>query len=112
MNAPPTSNAAPYSAHALTRISARRLTLDGIELVQQFGREVFTRGAVYQFIGRKEVETYAAQADLSELEGVHVLLAHDGTVITAYRNRAFHPNQYRKPNYRQRVRRRGRSRWR
>ncbi len=100
MHSTPTAANPVFSDHALVRINARRLSRNGIELVQQYGREVFARGAVYCFVGKKEVAAYADQADLSAVEGVHVLAARDGTVITAYRNREFRPGRYRKPNYR------------
>ena len=101
-----------FSHHARLRMSQRGLSDSGIELVREYGRQVFARGALYCFIGRKEVELYADRADLTGVEGVHVLLTRDGTVLTVYRNRAFHPRRYRKLNYRRaRLRKAARRRW-
>lgn len=100
-----------FSQHARDRMNQRGLSDKGIELVQQYGRQVFARGAVYCFIGHKEVAAHAERTDLTGVEGVHVLVARDGTVLTVYRNRGFRPCQYRKPNYRaarlKKARRRG-----
>ena len=115
MRTTPTDGDAALSRHAADRMNQRRLSGAWVELVQQYGREVFARGAVFCFVGRKEVAEYAARADLTGVEGVHVLVARDGTVITVYRNRGFHPSRYRKPNYRTarltKARRRGLRRW-
>ncbi|MBX3400764.1 MAG: hypothetical protein KF873_18675 [Gemmataceae bacterium] len=55
-----------------------------------YGRIVYTRGAILYAIGRKEVEKYARDGvDLSALNGVQVVCSLDRTVITVYRNRNF-----------------------
>jgi hypothetical protein len=47
-----------------------------------------TRGAVIHVIGRKEIEQYQRHSmDLSHCEGLHVICALDGVVVTTYRNR-------------------------
>jgi hypothetical protein len=73
--------------HGRSRLSARRLSVTGLEGVFEFGREVHTRGAIIHVVGRNEVE-YANRcaADISDLEGWHVVCSRDGHVITAYRN--------------------------
>ena len=61
-----------------------------IDAVLEFGREVFTRGAVIHAIGRREIEQWAEDGiDLSPYDGVQVVCAHDGSVMTVYRNRNF-----------------------
>jgi len=53
-----------------------------------FGRVVHIRGASVHVIGRKEVSKLSREGiDLSSQEGVQVVCARDGTVITVYRNR-------------------------
>lgn len=73
--------------HGRSRLSARRLSVTGLEGVFEFGREVHTRGAIIHVVGRNEVE-YANRcaADISDLEGWHVVCSREGTLITAYRN--------------------------
>ncbi|HEY1191113.1 MAG TPA: hypothetical protein VGE74_25995 [Gemmata sp.] len=101
-----------YSQHAIDRMNERRLNDEQVALVHEYGREVFARGAVYHFVGRKEVEAFAACVDLTAVEGIHVLESHSGTVLTVYRNRGFRPSRYWKSNSRaarlKKARRRGR----
>lgn len=89
-----------YSQHALDRMNQRRLNDNQVALVHKYGREVFARDAVYHFVGRKEVEAFADRADLSGVEGIHVLESRDGTVLTVYRNRGFRPCRYQKASCR------------
>jgi hypothetical protein len=68
----------------------RNIEHEAVEVVLDYGREVFTRGAVVHAIGRREIEQWARQGiDLSRFEGVQVVCSHDGTVLTVYRNRDF-----------------------
>jgi hypothetical protein len=56
------------------------------------GRVVCARAAEIFFVGRREVEHYAREGiDLSTVEGIHVVCAPDGAVLTAYRNRSRRP---------------------
>lgn len=79
----------PLTTHARLRMQQRRIDLDMIELVIQFGREVCTRGAIVYALGRNEVTKAAKDGQkLSHLEGIHVVTSHeDGSVLTVYRNR-------------------------
>jgi hypothetical protein len=62
---------------------------EAIDLALDWGRAVYTRGAVVYAIGRREVARCRA-ADLSRFEGVQVVCAvDDGQVLTVYRNRDF-----------------------
>jgi hypothetical protein len=68
----------------------RGITAEAIEAVLEFGRAVHARGAVVHAIGKKEVAHYLDQdIDLSAFDGIHVVCAGDGTIITAYRNHDF-----------------------
>ena len=59
-----------------------------VDLVIGFGREVHVRGLTIYAVGRNEVVAARKQAvDLSACEGLHVLCARDGVVVTTYRNR-------------------------
>jgi hypothetical protein len=82
------SSECKLTRHGQSRLSARRLSMNGVQNVFEFGREVHTRGATIYAVGRNEVE-YASRlaADISELEGWHVVCSRDGDLITAYRNR-------------------------
>lgn len=67
----------------------RGIQSEVIDLVIEYGRAVYTRGAVIHAIGRKEVERYRQDIDLSDCEGVQVVCSMDGTILTVYRNHNF-----------------------
>jgi hypothetical protein len=74
--------------HAHWRMTARRLSPAAITAVLTFGRSIHTRGAEIYVIGRKEVAQYQSQGiDLTPFEGVQLVCARDGAIITMYRNR-------------------------
>ena len=77
----------PLTAHASIRMNQRRISAKALELVLAYGRTIYSRGAAFKVIGRREVTSYAARGiDLRAADGLHVLLGHDGAVITTYRN--------------------------
>ena len=56
----------------------------------EHGRIVHVRGAVIHAIGRKEITRLRRRGiDLSHYEGIQIVCAPGGTVLTAYRNRDF-----------------------
>ncbi len=77
--------------HATVRMARRRISSEVIESVIEYGRVVYTRGAMIYAIGRKEVERYRQEEgiDLSDCEGVQVICSMEGTVLTTYLNRNF-----------------------
>jgi hypothetical protein len=86
----------PVSKHAAKRMQQRRISEMAVDIVLEYGREIYTRNACICVIGRKEVRKCLRQGmDLSAHAGVHVVLASDGTVMTVYRNsvlRGLRPN--------------------
>ncbi len=79
-----------FTKHADLRANARRLSRQAVFAALEFGRRVYTRGAMICAIGRREVSRFALLGiDLSEFEGIQVVCAADGTLITVYRNRDF-----------------------
>lgn len=78
--------------HSRTRLAQRAISEEMIHQVFEFGREIFTRGAVHLVVGRKEVVFHMAKGvDLRRAEGLHILCPtrNYGLVVTAYRNRNF-----------------------
>ena len=74
--------------HAHRRMAARSLSSETVTAVLTFGRSVHARGAEIRVIGRKEIARYRPQGvDLTPFEGVQLVCAQDGTIITMYRNR-------------------------
>ena len=61
------------------------------EVMAKIEAKIQAKGVTFCVIGRKEVKRYAALGvDLSEIEGLQVLVGSDGAVVTAYRNRDLH----------------------
>lgn len=76
--------------HSRTRLSQRGITESMLQLAFEYGREVFTKGAICMIVGRKEVELQMERGiDLRSVEGLHVICPTRtyGLVVTAYRNR-------------------------
>jgi hypothetical protein len=79
----------PVSEHARLRMTQRRVPFDAVHAALELGRTVYTRGACFHVIGRKEVERYEKKGiDLSPYEGVHVVCSSDGCIATTYRSRS------------------------
>jgi hypothetical protein len=89
----------PLTAHARRRSSCRNLRHAEIEYVIANGRPLQRTGATFYFLARRDVP----HRDLrwaARLIGAIVVVAHDGEVITVYRNRAGLPTIRRKVKYR------------
>ena len=82
------NNEVSLSTHAEQRMGLRGMSEIDIKLVLTYGREIYSRRAVFHVIGRKEIKKYASQCPaLKALDGLHVLTVPDkGTVLTVYRN--------------------------
>lgn len=80
------------TTHAAVRMQQRGIRGDALQAALAFGRRIHARGVTFCVLGRKEVQRQAERGvDLRDFEGLQVLLAHDGTVVTVYRNRNLHP---------------------
>lgn len=74
--------------HAVDRCRTRGIPTEAIETVIDFGKHRATRGADIYTLGWREVRFYAQHGiDLSSLEGIEVVCAHGGRVLTVYRNK-------------------------
>ncbi len=86
------------SGHARTRMQARRLPQTAIEAVLRYGRVSYARGAEIHALGRKEVEQWRQSGlDLRAYENIQVVCAHNGTVMTVYRNQDFRSLREKRP---------------
>lgn len=78
-----------YSIHALRRMQQRALSRVVVEQAMLYGRETLGSDTVMYVVGRAEVAAWRREGvRIDHLEGVHVVCAPSGAVITAYRNRA------------------------
>lgn len=79
-----------FTDHARSRMSARAVNADDIDLVMAFGRVIHTRGAEIHAIGHREVSHFRKQGiNLAQCEGLQVVCSPDGAILTVYRNRDF-----------------------
>ncbi len=79
---------ASLTEHATQRMSQRGIRASDIELVMDYGKEIFAKGAVHYVLGKKEVKKYLKQEPrLKELEGIRVITSTQNCdIITVYRN--------------------------
>jgi hypothetical protein len=74
--------------HAARRMAQRGLRLEAVATALRYGRCVHARGAWLYVVGRREVaRARSGGVDLSAFEGVHVVCAADGAILTVFRNR-------------------------
>ena len=78
----------PLTRHAWQRLSGRGIGRAGVMAALDHGREILDRGGSVFFIGRKEVARAKRRGiQIAQHAGIHVVCAHDGHIITMYRNR-------------------------
>jgi Domain of unknown function (DUF4258) len=76
--------------HALRQMRRRGIPAAAIDAALDYGRVVYTRGAVIQAIGRNEIARWSEWGiDLSAYDGIQVVCSNEGAVLTVYRNRNF-----------------------
>ncbi len=91
----------PLTRHAWQRLSQRGIGRDGLLAAFDFGREILDRGASILFIGRNEVARARKRGiDIRDHKGIHVVCAHDGQVITLYRNQELNQHTARRASRR------------
>ena len=77
--------------HAAIRMQQRGISRAALQTVLTFGRRIRAKGLTFYVVGRKEVALYADHGvNLAKFEGMQVLVANDGMVVTTYRNRDLH----------------------
>ncbi|HZU96186.1 MAG TPA: hypothetical protein VFF73_05710 [Planctomycetota bacterium] len=76
------------TVHAIDRSRNRGIPIDAIETVITFAKHRAIRGADVYTLGWREVRYHAERGlDLSRWEGIEVVCAHDGRILTVYRNK-------------------------
>jgi hypothetical protein len=84
--------------HAANRSRTRGISLTAIGVVLEFGKHRAIRGADIYILGWREIRLYQqAGLDLSKWEGIEVVCAHDGSILTVYRNKKHHAFRDRAP---------------
>ena len=87
--------------HATDRSRTRGIPTEAIDTAMAYGKHRAIRGADVYTLGWREVRFYAQNGlDLSRWEGVEVVCAHDGQILTVYRNKNPHALRDRGPRRR------------
>jgi len=73
------------SNHAKLRLAQRNLNMEDLEFVLRYGQEIHRTGAVFFFLGEKDIPEAFAKSR-AHLSGSTVV-ANDKGIITVYRNR-------------------------
>ena len=77
--------------HVAIRMQQRGISRAALQTVLTFGRRIHAKGLTFYVVGRKEVALYSDRGvNLANFEGLQVLVAADGAVVTTYRNRNLH----------------------
>jgi hypothetical protein len=78
-----------YSKHALERVSQRNIDKDDVRFVLNFGQKIHNGGALFIFLGNKNIpEEYMSDDKFAKLEGTTLVVSKDGNnLITAYKNK-------------------------
>ena len=72
------------SRHAAVRMQQRAIPVRAVDAALTYGRQIQAKGVTFCVIGRKEVKRYAALGvDLSEIEGLQVLVGSDGASFSS-----------------------------
>ena len=80
-----------FTKHAVDRCRNRAISEEAVEAAQMFGLHRAKSGADVYTIGWRQIAFYAQFGiDLSRWDGVEVVCAHNGLVLTVYRNRNPH----------------------
>ena len=77
----------PYlTHHAQKRCGHRGISEEAISMVMDYGAQCYKRGAIHYLVGWREVQHWARHGvDLTAYEGIKVVCAFDGKVLTVYR---------------------------
>jgi hypothetical protein len=76
------------TGHGTLRCSQRNIDECDLSFVRKYGRKFHRTGAVFYFLGRRDIpQNLRCDPTYARLEGVTLLYSQGETLITAYRNR-------------------------
>lgn len=88
---PPLSRPMSLTTHATIRMQQRGISSTALLAVLEYGRRIYAKGLAYYVLGHKEVALYAERGvNLSNFEGLQVLVSEGGIIVTTYRSRDLH----------------------
>lgn len=78
------------TVHAYKRRMQRGIQHQQVAHLLRFGRKQYHKHAIYYSVGLKEIKKYADVCPaLKNMNGMHLVTAFNGTVLTLFRNRDF-----------------------
>jgi hypothetical protein len=76
--------------HAKQRMSQRRIPVEAVCAALDYGRVYRTRGAVIYAVNRRSADQCRKDGSaITKLDGLQVICADSGSILTAYRNKDF-----------------------
>lgn len=76
------------TGHGMLRCSQRNIAESDLSFVRKYGRKFHRTGAVFYFLGRRDIpKNLRCDPTYARLEGITLLCSQDEILITAYRNR-------------------------
>ena len=74
--------------HARQRMAQRNLKEEHIDFVLKYGKVIHNSGAVFVFLGHRNIPAkYKGDDSVAKLEGTTLLMSNSGILITPYKNR-------------------------
>jgi hypothetical protein len=79
------------SSHSELRRYQRGISKKHVVLAYKYGRVIYAKNAKYYVIGLKEISCYIdIEPELKSINGVQVVIAKNGTILTVYKNINLH----------------------
>ena len=75
-----------FSQHASQRAQQRAIDPLIIAEIVRYGTRIYKQGIIFHYMPKASVKQFYHWTDQRQIEDAVVITAHDGTIITAYRN--------------------------
>lgn len=76
------------TSHSMSRMQQRGIPAEALDMVRTYGRRIHCAGAVFCFMGKKDLPDGLSGSDRERLEGLTLVLSPDtDAVVTVYRNK-------------------------
>ena len=75
-----------FSHHAAQRAQQRGIDPLVMAEIIRYGERIYKQGIIFHYMPKMAVKQFYHWTDQSQIEDAVVITAHDGTIITAYRN--------------------------
>ena len=72
--------------HAKCRMQQRAINSWTVEELTKYGQVIHKHGMKFMYMSKKNIKQFYPPNEQSEIQNVMILVAKDGTIITAYKN--------------------------